>query len=228
VTPNSVGATAKRGRQRRPDARLQRDAEEKELLLDSARYLLHESGITGMKIRDVLAHADLGTRAFYRHFASKDDLVLTMFKTAASQEAERLRQRMAPATDPLAAVIAWIDGRLDLAFDRKVSANLHDLTTEAQLRRPESPAELQIALDLMLEPLVEQLHLGQKSGIFTNVDPNTDARFIHDITNGVVESHWSGFPQRKRDARNGVLRFCVAAIGAGGATELAEEISCPH
>ena len=167
-----------------------------------------------MKVRDVLAHADLGTRAFYRHFASKDELVLTMFTTAAAQEAERLRRRMDVATDPVAAVIAWIDGRLDLAFDRQISANLRDLSTEAQLLRQESPMELQIGFDLMLAPLIEQLRLGQELGLLTNVDPVADARFIHDIAYGVVESHWFGFPQRKRDARRRVLRFCLTAIGA--------------
>jgi hypothetical protein len=66
----------------------------------------------------------------------------------------------------------------------------------------------------MLAPLVEQLRLGQESDLFTSVDPDADARFIHDITYGVVESHWFGFPQRKRDARRSVLRFCMTAIGA--------------
>ena len=173
-----------------------------------------------MKVRDVLAHANLGTRAFYRHFASKDDLVLTMFKRAAAQEAERLGRRMAAAIDPLGAVVAWIDGRLDLAFDRRISARLHDLSTEAQLLRHESPAELQIALDLILAPLVEQLQLGQDLGVFTNVDPGTDARFIHDVTFGVVESHWYGSGRSKREARSGVLRFCLSAIGVSNVPSL--------
>jgi AcrR family transcriptional regulator len=167
-----------------------------------------------MTVRDVLAQANLGTRAFYRHFASKDELVLAMFTRAAVEEAERLRRRMAPATDPLTAVIAWIDGRLDLAFDRRISANLQVLSTEAQLRRKETPAELQLAFDVMLAPLIEQLRIGQECGVFTDVKPEPDARSIHDVVWGVVEAHWSGFPQRKRETRERVVRFCLRAVGA--------------
>jgi AcrR family transcriptional regulator len=216
--PSTSDKAKETQRTRRLETRVKQEAEEKQRLLDSARHVLHEHGVSGMTVRDVLSDANLGTRAFYRHFASKDELVEAMFTAAAAQEADRLKRRMAIATDPLAAVIAWIDGRLDLAFDRRVLNRLRDLSTEAELRRGESPAELHIALDLMLAPLVEQLCLGQRLGVFTNVDPDTDARFIHNVVYGVVELQWSGFPQRRRDARSAVLRFCLTAIGASVVT----------
>jgi AcrR family transcriptional regulator len=202
------------------------DLEEKELLLEAARNVLREKGVSGMTVRDVLAQADLGTRAFYRHFASKDDLVLAMFTGAAAQEAERLRRKMASASDPLAAVIAWIDGRLDLAFDRRIAAKLQALSTEAQLRRRETPAELQLAFDMMLAPLVEQLRMGHARGLFTEVNPELDARSIHDVVWGVVEAHWSGFPQRKRETRDRVVRFCLLAIGTS--VNAAASQAVPH
>jgi AcrR family transcriptional regulator len=191
---------------------------ERELLLEAARSVLGDKGVAGMTVRDVLAQANLGTRAFYRHFASKDDLVLAMFTRGAAQEAERLTRRMVPATDPLAAVTAWIDGRLDLAFDRRISANLQDLSIEAQLRRRETPAELQVAYDLMLAPLIAQLRAGLESGLFADVDPEADARSIHGVVWGVVEAQWAGFPQRRQETRDRVVRFCLNAIGAPGAT----------
>jgi AcrR family transcriptional regulator len=200
-------------RQKRLEKDLEQDLVEERLLLEAARSVLRVKGVSGMTVRDVLSQANLGTRAFYRHFASKDELVLAMFTGAAAQEAERLKRRMASATDPLAAVIAWIDGRLDLAFDRRVAANLQALSTEAQLRRRESPAELQVAYDMMLAPLIAQLRIGQERGLFTEVNPELDARSIHDVVWGVVEAHWSGFPQRRRETRDRVVRFCLLAIG---------------
>jgi AcrR family transcriptional regulator len=200
-------------RRARLEKDLEQDLEEERLLLEAARSVLRVNGVSGMTVRDVLAQANLGTRAFYRHFASKDELVLAMFTRAAAQEAERLKRRMASARDPLTAVIAWIDGRLDLAFDRRIAANLQALSTEAQLRRRENPAELQVAFDMMLAPLIAQLRMGQDHGLFTEVNPELDARSIHDVVWGVVEAHWSGFPQRKRETRDRVVRFCLLAIG---------------
>jgi AcrR family transcriptional regulator len=201
-------------RRARLEKDFEQDLEEEGILLEAARSVLRVRGVSGMTVRDVLAQANLGTRAFYRHFASKDELVLAMFTRVAAEEAERLKRRMAPATDPRAAVIAWIDGRLDLAFDRRIAANLQYLSTEAQLRRRETPAELQLAFDMMLAPLIEQLRIGRERGLFAEVNPEPDARSIHDVVWGVVEAHWSGFPQRKRETRDRVVRFCLLAIGA--------------
>ena len=111
-------------RRARLEKDLEHDLEEEGLLVEAARIVLHVKGVSGMTVRDVLAQANLGTRAFYRHFASKDELVLAMFTRAAAEEAERLKRRMASASDPLTAVIAWIDGRLDLAFDRRITATM--------------------------------------------------------------------------------------------------------
>ena len=65
----------------------------------------------------MLNRAQLSTRAFYRHFDSKDQLVAALFLEMARVEMRRLRQLMAAAVRPGRAVAAWIDGRLDLAFD---------------------------------------------------------------------------------------------------------------
>jgi len=133
-------------RRARLEKDLEHDLEEEGLLVEAARIVLHVKGVSGMTVRDVLAQANLGTRAFYRHFRVQGRAGVAMFTRAAAEEAERLKQRMAPATDPRAAVIAWIDGRLDLAFDRRIAANLQYLSTEAQLRRRETPAELSLRL----------------------------------------------------------------------------------
>jgi len=187
---------------------------EGELLVDTARAVLRERGAADVTVREVLSRANLGTRAFYRHFASKDELVLAVFTDAAAREADRLARRMASASDPVSAVVAWIDGRLQLAFDRRVSANLQDLSMQARLRRREAPAELELAYDLMLAPLVAQLEAGRREGLFPGVDPGPDARSIHDVVWGVVERQWSGFPLRPRPTRDRVVRFCLHAIGA--------------
>ncbi len=202
---------ALRPRDRRPDGA---NVAEGELLVDTARAVLRERGAAGVTVREVLSRANLGTRAFYRHFASKDELVMAVFADAAEREADRLARRMASATDPVSAVVAWIDGRLQLAFDRRVSANLQDLSMQAQLRRRETPAELELAYDLMLAPLVAQLEAGRREGLFRGVDPGPDARSIHDVVWGVVERQWSGFPLRPRESRDRVVRFCLHAIGA--------------
>jgi AcrR family transcriptional regulator len=216
---------AQRVRTTRPASDSAPDEREVDLLLEAARVVLRRHGVYRMTVRDVLAEAHLGTRAFYRHFSSKDELVISVFTEGATREAERLTQKIAKTSNPIDGVIAWIDGRLDLAFDRNMAAGHQDLSMEALYRRAETPAELEIAFNVLLAPLVEQLEEGRSRGLLPDVMPAWDARAIHDVTWGVVERQWSGFPLRQAEAREHVIRFCLQAIGAPGVDRRPEPLA---
>src|SRR3978361_1553771 len=100
-------------------------------ILSAAHAVARNEGVRSLGIAQVLAQAQLSTRAFYRHFTSKDELVTAMFLELASAERKRLQQRMA-GLDPVRAVAAWVDGRLDLAFDGQVQSDLRQMSLEAQ------------------------------------------------------------------------------------------------
>ena len=53
------------------------------------------TGVRGLSIAAVLERAQLSTRAFYRHFDSKDQLVAAVFLEMARVEMRRLRTKMA-------------------------------------------------------------------------------------------------------------------------------------
>jgi AcrR family transcriptional regulator len=187
--------------------------DESEALIKAALHILRVKGDTGFTVNDVLGEAGLRTRAFYRHFASKDDLVVAAFAEGARAEATRLRRRMAHASGPLEGVVTWIDARLDLGFDRRLAANLRPLSQEAERAHGQFPAHLRLAFDRMLAPLIEQLQQGQLEGTFGDLSPAEDALAIHQVVWGVVEQRWSGFPLRYRETREQVLRFCLGGLG---------------
>src|SRR6516165_2600634 len=101
-------------------------------IVDAAAQSMREQGVRGLSVAAVLERAQLSTRAFYRHFDSKDQLVAAVFLEMTRTEALRLRTKMAEATDPIQAVAAWIDGRLDLAFDEDIKLELRQVSLEAQ------------------------------------------------------------------------------------------------
>ena len=187
--------------------------EESEVLVNAALRILRVKGDTGFTVNDVLGEAGLKTRAFYRHFASKDDLVVAAFAEGAKAEAIRLSRRTAHAPGPLEGVVAWIDARLELGFDQRVAASLRPLSQEAERAHGRFPAHLRLAFDRMLAPLIEQLQQGQLEGTFGDLSPAEDALAIHQVVWGVVEQRWSGFPLRYRETREQVLRFCLGGLG---------------
>lgn len=188
-----------------PDAAVRRE------ILTAASTVLREQGIGKLSIAAVLERAALGTRAFYRHFESKDDLVSALFLEMARTEERRLRRRMALAADEIDAVAAWIDGRLDLAFDDSIRSDLRRLSLEAQ---SQSPALVQPAYAEMLKPLSDALQRGLEAGLFHHIDPVTGAQFVHGVVWAGINQHWATGDADREDLRERMIRFCLRGLGA--------------
>src|SRR5947199_263952 len=60
------------------------DDTEERALVEAAHRAMRRNGFSGATVADILAEAGLSTRAFYRHFASKDELLLAMYRRDSS------------------------------------------------------------------------------------------------------------------------------------------------
>jgi AcrR family transcriptional regulator len=182
-------------------------------IVAAASKSVREQGVQGLSIGAVLARAQLSTRAFYRHFESKDQLVAAVFLEMARVETRRLRRKMASATDAVDAVAAWIDGRLDLAFDENIKSDLRYLSLEAQSQIFASPELVQPAYAEMLTPLIAQLEHGLERGVFHGIDPVTDAQAIQGVVWASTERQWATGDCDPADIRERALRFCLRGLG---------------
>jgi AcrR family transcriptional regulator len=183
-------------------------------ILAAASKSVREQGVRGLSVAAVLERAQLSTRAFYRHFESKDQLVAAVFLDMARVEMRRLRAKMADTANPVEAVAAWIDGRLDLAFDENIKSDLRQLSLEAQSQMFASPELIQPAYAEMLKPLIEQLQRGMERGVFHDIDPVTDARSIQGVVWAGTERQWTTGDCERADVRQRILWFCLHGLGA--------------
>lgn len=182
-------------------------------ILAAASTTLREQGVRGLSIAAVLERASLGTRAFYRHFESKDALVAALLLDMARVEERRLRKRMAAATTEIDAVAAWIDGRLDLAFDDNIKSDLRRVSLEAQSQMFASPELVQPAYEQLLTPLSETLRHGLERQVFRHIDPVTDAQAIHAVVWAAIERQWATGVCDRDHVRQRALRFCLGGLG---------------
>jgi AcrR family transcriptional regulator len=189
------------------------DPDVRRAIMVAASEIIREQGVRGLSIAVVLDRSGLSTRAFYRHFESKGQLVAEIFLEMARAEKRRLRRKMAKATNPVEAVAAWIDGRLDLAFDETTKSDLRGLSLEAQSQMFASPGLIQPAYAEMLKPLVEQLERGLVDGVFHNIDPVTDAQSIQGVVWTRTERQWATGDCERADVRQRALRFCLRGLG---------------
>jgi AcrR family transcriptional regulator len=200
----------RRGNKLAPDPNVRR------AIVAAASQTIREQGVQRLSVAAVLDRAQLSTRAFYRHFESKDQLVAAVFLEVTREEVLRLRTKMAAAATPAAAVAAWIEGRLDLAFDEKIESELRQVALEAQATvssSPDSPELVSPACNAILEPLIEQLQRGLELGVFQDILPAMAAKSIHGVVWGHTQrqratGHWD-----RADVRKRALRFCLRGLG---------------
>jgi AcrR family transcriptional regulator len=194
------------------------DPDTRRAILEAASESLREQGVQGLSIAAVLQRAELSTRAFYRHFESKDELVSAVFLEMARTEKRRLRRRMAAAGGPVEAVAAWIDGRLDLAFSESIKSDLRHMSLEAQSQSFASPELIQPAYAEMLEPLIDQIQRGLEQGAFRDVDPMSGAQSIQGVVWASTERQWSAGDCERAEVRQRTVRFCLRGLGVAAAT----------
>jgi len=194
-------------------SKLAPDPDTRRALLAAASASLREHGVQGLSIATVLQHAQLSTRAFYRHFESKDELVAAVFLDMAKAEKRRLKRKMAAADDPADAVAAWIDGRLDLAFSESIKSDLRRMSLEAQSQRFAAPELIQPAYAEMLEPLIDQIQRGLEQGVFHDVEPTSAAQSIQGVVWACTERQWATGDCERAEVRERTLRFCLRGLG---------------
>jgi AcrR family transcriptional regulator len=194
------------------------DPDVRRAIVDAASKSVREQGVRGLSVAAVLERAQLSTRAFYRHFDSKDQLVAAVFLEMTRSEVVRLRDKMAGASDPIEAVAAWIDGRLDLAFDEDIKAELRQVSLEAQSKVFSTPDMVAPAYGAILEPLIEQLQRGLELGVFKDIVPAVAAKSIHGVVWAGTQRQWATKHWDRDDVRDRAVRFCLRGLGVAPQT----------
>lgn len=98
-TPDSVRAA----RPKRADAR-----RNKETLLDAAAAIFVTAGVEA-PVRDIAAKAGVGTGTIYRHFPTRADLIIAVYRHQVEACAEAGPALLASSASPHAALGQWID-----------------------------------------------------------------------------------------------------------------------
>jgi AcrR family transcriptional regulator len=206
-----VSATEIPGRPGRP--RRYHEAEELERLLDAAFEVIRAKGYQAVTVADILAEAQLSTRSFYRHFASKDELLHAMFRRDAEQFAAAVTRRVETAPDPASALVSWIDDILAFGYNRP-RAKRAAVLGSPDAARSLAPEDMANALHLLVIPLAAVLRAGQEDGSFATTDPEADAYLISAIAWDTSGRIGEASTKAAKDAIRGrSLAFVNRALG---------------
>ena len=96
--------------------------EEVRRLIAASFDLIRESGALEPRVSAIVRRARLSNQAFYRHFRSKDELLLAVLDEGVAILESYLRHRMAGATTATGRVRAWMEGMLEQVLDAEAAA----------------------------------------------------------------------------------------------------------
>jgi AcrR family transcriptional regulator len=149
-------------------------------LVDATFDVIATTGSFDPQVRDILARSKLSRQVFYRHFESKDELLLVVLDESWRIVASYLSKRIARTEGASARLRAWIDGVLRQAQDPEASRRTRPFAITGRRLEARFPKEYAEARRTFVEQLTEVIVDGVSEGVFESRHPADDALIIHD------------------------------------------------
>jgi AcrR family transcriptional regulator len=190
-------------------------ATERDRIIDAAYRCLQVTEGATVAVADILEAAGLGTRAFYRHFGSKDDLVLAMFRRDGERVLAELESAVTAAASPADALRGYASVMMRLVSDRRRMRRVLVMTSEEARRARGYTAELRrshMAQEAIVARILER---GRDDGSFPLVrDARADARSIRAALGQAFDEQVTGTaPVTADQAAEQVADFALRAVG---------------
>jgi len=190
-------------------------AAERTVILDEAYRLLDCTDGAALQVTEILANTGLSTRAFYRHFKTRDELLLVMFRRDRDLVLGQLRTAAAEAENPVAALRLWVTLMFALLAEPRRKRRILTFTSEEMQRTRGYAQELgrfATAEEALLAQIISD---GRFRGYFPDADPGPDARSIRAVIEAGFGEHahqrTGGSPEETAEQ---ILAFVLRALGA--------------
>ncbi len=164
------------------------------------------------KVRDIIRLSGVSTQSFYRHFKSKDELLLVLFDDGRQRLAEYLEHRMSSADDAVGQIREWIEGILLQAVDEAAAARTRPFVVNIDRLALAFPAEMQESVDVLVG-LLEQAILELEPSR-AREEARDDALAIYRLTISAMHDHIRDRSVPSEGEIEHVVQFTLKALGA--------------
>ncbi|HUV11589.1 MAG TPA: TetR/AcrR family transcriptional regulator [Acidimicrobiia bacterium] len=180
------------------------DAYEAEVrrLVDAAYVVMRRTGDLDPRVGDIVAEASLSNQTFYRHFRSKDELLLTVLEDGQRRLLATLDTRMARVEPGTPRVRAWVEGVLEQARNAAAAANTRPFALTGLRLADRFPVEWARSRDVLLTPL--RAAIADAGG-----DRTRDAPAVYHLAMGTMQE---SLARRERPSDADVEHIAEAAV----------------
>ncbi|MCV7380461.1 TetR family transcriptional regulator [Mycobacterium alsense] len=182
--------------------------------IKTAVAILGETGRTDFTVQEVVARSKTSLRAFYQHFASKDELLLALFERTIAQSAQAWRAETngLDSTAALKLVIDRVSQQPESSTQDSLNRALSLYNQHLAETRPREYARVLSPLHQLIRDIVGQ---GITEGVFNpGLDVGAAAAIVMQTMMGAQRLHWLGTELISAPIDAGqVYDFCSRALG---------------
>jgi AcrR family transcriptional regulator len=174
-------------------------------ILDAAFAVIGQRG-TGSRVRvaDIVSAAGVSNDTFYRHFSSKDSLIVALLEDGTERLASYITHQMQKVATPEEKVRSWVEGMLSQTGERTATITLavlwNGISTGAGISAENYNASI---------PLGSLLH--EAFTALGSSAPQLDASLAAHATLGKVSDHLWARTRPEPDEIEHITRFCIEA-----------------
>jgi AcrR family transcriptional regulator len=162
--------------------------DERNRIIDAAYDCLSEPHSGPVPIAAILTRAGVYTRAFYRHFESKDELFLQMLREESRALTGRLERIADEVADPVGQLRAWLTEMLALAHDPRLRQHMRVIDSD-EVRAAKGYRGVRASTHADRErSLADILERGRRDGSFPLTDPQVDAVAISAVVSRIMST----------------------------------------
>ncbi len=217
ATPPLTDTLARRAVERSLGQKQADMAAEMRRIVEATYDLVQHTGALDPSIRQILAATGLSTQAFYRHFRSKDELMLALLDDGRRRLVATLERRMAGARTPAAKIRAWIEGVLAQAADATAAARTRPFLAGEDRLAEMFPVEHRASVDLLVSLLVPPISaLGGHRGPLRPAAAarvRRDAEAVYRVTFATLHDHLIEHERPASATVDHLSKFVLRAIG---------------
>lgn len=187
-------------------------ADEIARIVEAAYKVIERSGTVDPRVRDILSEAGLSTQAFYRHFPSKDDLLLVLLDDGRRRLADYLEHRMEKFTEPADRIRAWVEGVMAQAIDPAAAARTRPFLSNLGRLTEQHPDQQQASIETIVALLAGAIEEAVEAGMAKSPDCPADALSTYHLATSAMTNHVLARTTPTRAETEAIVSFTFRAL----------------
>jgi AcrR family transcriptional regulator len=184
-------------------------------LVEASFELIRRKGDLRPRVEEIVSEAGLSNQAFYKHFRSKDELLLAVLDEGIRTLRTYLEHRMSKARSAERKIRSWIGGVLEQALNADAAPATRPFALSRARLSERFPEEVHASETQLTAILREAIRVAVDAGELPDADPERDAILIYNLAMSWVERKLAdSAPVRRADADH-LVEFAMHGLRRG-------------